>query len=85
MGGDRFLGEDGQKPFQFMLTWHKQRQPFEEVAISPETGAASAPGREHKMWHGKSLLTPSLDGGGRAAAIPADRETPRRGAAARHA
>jgi hypothetical protein len=34
---------------RFMLTWHKRRQPFEEVAISPEPGAESAPGREHRM------------------------------------
>jgi hypothetical protein len=36
-GPDILPGQDGQKPFQFMFTWHKQRQAFEEVAIS--TGA----------------------------------------------
>jgi hypothetical protein len=25
-GGDILLGEDGQKPFQFMFTWQMQRQ-----------------------------------------------------------
>ena len=43
------MGQGGQKPFQFRFTWHAQRQPFEEVAISPEPGAASALGREFKM------------------------------------
>jgi hypothetical protein len=48
-GGDILLGQDGQKPFQFMFTWHTQRQAFEEVAISPEPGAVSAFGGECKM------------------------------------
>jgi len=48
-GGDIVLGQGGQKPFQFMFTWHTQRQPFEEVAIPPEPSAASALGRERKM------------------------------------
>ena len=37
-GGDILLGQGGQKPFQFMFTWHTQWQPFEEVATSPEPG-----------------------------------------------
>ena len=48
-GGGILLGQGGEKPFLFMFTWHTQRQPFEEVAISPEPGAASALGRECKM------------------------------------
>jgi len=48
-GGDILLGQDGQKPFQFMFTWQMQRQPFEEVAISPEASAANALGRERKI------------------------------------
>jgi len=48
-GGDIPSGQGGQKPFQFMFTWHTQWQPFEEVATSPEPGAASAPGGVCKM------------------------------------
>ena len=48
-GGDMLLGQDGQKPFEFMFTWQIQRQPFEEVAIPPEPGALSALGRERKV------------------------------------
>jgi hypothetical protein len=54
-GGDIVLGQGGQKPFQFMFIWHTQRQPFEEVAISPEPGAASALGRERKMLASNNL------------------------------
>jgi len=43
------LCETDQKPFQFMFIWQMQRQPFEEVEISPEPGAASALARECKM------------------------------------
>ena len=52
------LGEDGQKPFQFMFTWQMQRQPFEEVAISPEPGAVSALGRERKMFASNNFRKP---------------------------
>ena len=48
-GGDILLGQDGQKPFQFMFTWQMQGQPFGEVAISPERGPVSALGRECKI------------------------------------
>jgi hypothetical protein len=48
-GGGILLGQGGQKPFQFRFTWHTQRQPFEEVAISPEPGVATALGCEFKM------------------------------------
>jgi len=46
-GGDT-LAED-HKPFQFMFTWHTQRQPFEEVAISREPGAVRPFCRDRKM------------------------------------
>jgi len=49
-GGDILLGEDGQKPFQFMFTWQMQRQPVEEVAISPEPGTVGLLCRECKMF-----------------------------------
>jgi len=58
-GGDILLGRDGQKPFQFMFTWQMQRQPFEEVAISPEPGAVSALGRERKMLASNNFRKPS--------------------------
>jgi len=45
----------------------------------------SAHGRSAILLSAKSALAPSLGGGGRAAAIPAGRETPVRGAAGRHA
>ena len=48
-GGDILLGQDGQKLFHFMFTGQMQRQPFAEVAISPEPSAVSALGRECKM------------------------------------
>ena len=48
-GGDILFGQDGQKRFQFMLTWQMQRQPFEEAALSPERRGASALGRERKI------------------------------------
>jgi hypothetical protein len=57
-GGDILLGQDGQKPFQFMFTWQMQGQPFEEVAISPEPGAVSALGRERKMLASNSFRKP---------------------------
>jgi len=41
-GDEMVAGKTSQKPFQFMFTWQMQRQPFEEVATSPEPGAASA-------------------------------------------
>ena len=49
-GGDILLGQSGQKLFQFMFTWQMQRQPFEEVAISPEPGTVSTLCREHKIF-----------------------------------
>jgi hypothetical protein len=33
-----------------MFTWQMQREPFDEVAISPEPGAVSALGRERKVF-----------------------------------
>jgi hypothetical protein len=48
-GGDILLGQDGQKPFEFMFTWQMQWQPCEEAAISPQSGAVSALGSERKM------------------------------------
>jgi len=57
-GGGILLGRDGQKPFRFMFTWHTQRQPFEEVAISREQGAPSAPGREWKMLASSTFRKP---------------------------
>jgi hypothetical protein len=57
-GGDILLGRGGQKPFQFMFTWHTQRQPFEEVAISPEPGTLFAPGRERKMLASNNFRKP---------------------------
>ena len=33
-----------------MFIWQMQRQPFEEVAISPEPGAVGALGRERKVF-----------------------------------
>ena len=43
------------KPFQFMFAWQMQRQPLEEVVISPEISAVNALGRERKMLASKSL------------------------------
>ncbi|MGD1083572.1 MAG: hypothetical protein ABSA47_02335 [Verrucomicrobiota bacterium] len=57
-GGDMLLGQDGQKPFQFMFTWQIQRQPFEEVAISPDPGALSALGRERKVFVSNNFRKP---------------------------
>jgi hypothetical protein len=57
-GGDILLGQDGQKPFQFMFTWQMQWQPFEEVAISPEPGAVGALGRESKVFASNNLRKP---------------------------
>ena len=57
-GGDILLGQSGQKLFQFMFTWQMQRQPFEEVAISPEPGAVSALGRERKMLASNNFRKP---------------------------
>ncbi len=57
-GGDILLGQDGQKPFQFMFTWQMQREPFEEVAISPEPGAVSALGCECKMLASNNFRKP---------------------------
>jgi len=57
-GGGILLGQGGQQPFQFMFTWHTQRQPFEEVAISPEPGAASALGCECKMLASNNFRKP---------------------------
>jgi hypothetical protein len=47
--GDMLLGQDGQKPFQFVFTWQMQRQPFEETAISPEPCAVIAIARNRKV------------------------------------
>jgi hypothetical protein len=33
-----------------MFTWQMQRQPFEEVAISPQPDTVSALGRERKVF-----------------------------------
>ena len=57
-GGDILLSQDGQKPFQFMFTWQMQREPFEEVAISPEPGAVSALGCECKMLASNNFRKP---------------------------
>jgi hypothetical protein len=57
-GGDILLGQDGQKPFQFMFTWQMQGQPFEEVAISPEPSAVSALGGERKMLASNNFRKP---------------------------
>jgi hypothetical protein len=48
-GGDILLGQDAQKPLQFMCNLQMQRRPFEEIAISPEPRAVSTPGRERKV------------------------------------
>ena len=57
-GGDILLGQSGQKLFQFMFTWQMQGQPFEEVAVSPEPGAVSAPGRERKVFASNHFRKP---------------------------
>jgi hypothetical protein len=57
-GGGILLGRSGETPFQFMFTWQMQRQPFEEVAISPEPGAVSALGRERKMLASNNFRKP---------------------------
>jgi len=57
-GGDILVSRDGQKPFQFMFTWHTQRQPFEEVAISPDPSAARALRRERKMLASNNFRKP---------------------------
>jgi hypothetical protein len=58
-GGSGILADrDGQKPFQFMFTWQMQGQPFEEVAVSPEPGAVSAPGRERKVFASNHFRKP---------------------------
>jgi hypothetical protein len=49
-GGSMVQGQGGQKPFQFMFTWHTQRQPFQEVVISPESGAVIVLCRERKAF-----------------------------------
>jgi hypothetical protein len=54
-GGGILFGQGGQKPFRFMFTWQMQRQPFEELAISPKPSAVSAPGRERKMLASNNL------------------------------
>jgi hypothetical protein len=48
-GGDIILSQGGQKPF-FMFTWQMERQPFEEVAISPESGPVSTLRRERNIF-----------------------------------
>jgi hypothetical protein len=55
--GDILLGQDGQKPFEFMFTWQMQRQRFEEVAISPEPGEVNALCRECKMFVSNNFHT----------------------------
>ena len=55
-GRDIVPRPDGQKPFQFMFTWQMQRQPFEEVAISPEPGTISALGCECKIFASNDFL-----------------------------
>jgi len=57
-GGDMLLGQDGQIPFQFMFTWQMQRQPFEEVAISPEPGTVGPLCRERKMLASNNFRKP---------------------------
>jgi len=41
-----------------MSTWQMQRQPIEEVAISPEPAAATAPGRKRKMLASNNFRKP---------------------------
>jgi hypothetical protein len=49
-GGGILPGKDGQKPFEFMFTWNKQPQPFEEVAISLELGTVGPFGLDRKIF-----------------------------------
>jgi hypothetical protein len=49
-GGDITLSRGGQKPFKFMFTWQMERQTFEEVAISPESGPTSTLRRERNIF-----------------------------------
>ncbi len=49
-GDDIILSQGGQKPFDFMFTWQMERQPFEEVAISPESGPVSTLRRERNIF-----------------------------------
>jgi hypothetical protein len=55
-GRDMVLGQNGYKPFQFMFTWQMQRQPFEEVAISPELGTVSPCGCKRKVFTANDFL-----------------------------
>jgi hypothetical protein len=57
-GGDMLLSWDGQKPFQFMFTWQMQRQPFEEIAISPEPGALGALCRKRERFASNNFRKP---------------------------
>lgn len=58
LGADRdiVLSQDGQKPFQFMLTGQMQRQVFEEVAISHAPNTLSPLGCECKMFASNAFL-----------------------------
>jgi hypothetical protein len=57
-GGDIVPSQDGQKPFQFMITGQMQWETFEEVAMSSEPSAIIAFCRECKVLASNNFRKP---------------------------
>jgi hypothetical protein len=57
-GGDILLSQGDQNPFQFIFTEQIQWQPFEEVAILPESSALIVFCRECKLFASNNFRKP---------------------------